>query len=137
METATAPARLYLVLVALFAVIAALLAAIGLYGVVSYIIVQRTREIGIRVALGARRQGIVALLVKQGMQPVVVGLAIGVAGALAVGRYIESVLYGVQPHDPVIVILAVSLMAVVAIVATVVPAIRASGIEPAKVLQGD
>jgi predicted permease len=137
METATAPARLYLVLVALFAGIAALLAAIGLYGVVSYIVVQRTREIGIRVALGAQRPGIVSLLMRQGMQPVVIGLVIGVAGALAVGRYVESVLYGVRPNDPFIVVGAVSLMAVVAAIATIVPALRASGIDPARVLQGD
>ena len=133
----TAPTRLYLALVGLFAVLAALLAAIGLYGVVSYVVVQRRREIGIRVALGAPRRGIVALVVRQGMQPALLGLAVGVLMALAAGRYLESVLYGVRPHDPLVVAVAVTLMAGVALLATLIPAVGASGADPARALHDD
>ncbi|MGQ0641021.1 MAG: ABC transporter permease [Gemmatimonadaceae bacterium] len=132
-----APTRLYLFLVAVFAITAALLAAVGLYGVMSYVVTQRTREIGIRVALGARREGVAALVVRQGMQPVVIGIAIGTAGAAAVGRIIEAVLFGVQPRDPFVVGGAAGLMLLVALAAAAVPALRASGIDPARVLHGE
>jgi predicted permease len=135
-DTAAAPTRLYLVLVALFAVTAALLAAVGLYGVVSYIVVQRTREIGVRMALGARRATILTLVVGQGMQPVIIGLIMGVGVALAGAGYLESVLFGVSPRDPIIFSAATVLMAVVALLAAAIPAARASGIDPAKVLHG-
>ena len=137
MGTATAPTRIYFALVALFAVVAALLAAVGLYGVMSYLVVQRTREIGIRVALGARRERIIGLVVRQGMQPAIVGLIIGIGGALAAGRFVESLLYGVRPNDPIVLVAAACLMIVVALLAVVVPAIRASGIDPAGVLHGE
>ena len=133
----TAPTRLYLSLVGLFAIVAAVLAAIGLYGVVSYLVVQRRREIGIRVALGAQRRGIVALVIRQAMQPVVLGLAVGVAGALAAGRFVQSVLFGVTPYDPLVFGAAIALMAIVAMVATAIPAARASGVHPAEVLRGE
>ncbi len=129
-----APTRLYLLLVALFAITAALLAAVGLYGVMSFVVTQRTREIGIRVALGARREGVVALVVRQGMQPVLIGIVIGVFGAALAGRVIEAVLFGVQPRDPIVVAGAAALMIVVALAASAVPAVRASGIDPARVL---
>ena len=137
MTRATAPTRLYLVLIGLFATIAALLAAIGLYGVVSYVVVQRTREIGIRVALGARRDNIVGLVVRQGMTPALVGLVVGTGVALGLGRYVESVLFGVRPNDPLVVGVAVALMGGVALVATAIPAFRTSAIEPARVLSGE
>jgi predicted permease len=137
MQTATAPARLYLGLVALFAVTAALLAGVGLYGVVSQVVVQRTREIGLRMALGARRDTIVALVVRQGMLPAVVGLIIGAAAAMAGARLLESVLFGVRPHDPVVFGAATALMGLVALVAAAIPAIRASGIDPADALRGE
>jgi predicted permease len=134
--TATAPTRLYLVVVALFAVTAALLAAVGLYGVMSQVVVQRTREIGIRMALGARRDTIVGLVVRQGMQPVIVGLTIGVGAAMAGARYLESVLFGVQSRDPLVIGVATALMGAVALLAAIIPAIRASGVDPSKVLHG-
>jgi putative ABC transport system permease protein len=129
-----APTRLYLLLVAIFAITAALLAAVGLYGVMSFVVTQRTREIGIRVALGARREGVAALVVRQGMQPVLIGIAIGVFGAVLAGRVIEAVLFGVQPRDPFVVAGAAALMVVVSLAAAAVPAVRASGIDPARVL---
>ncbi|HEY7569438.1 MAG TPA: ABC transporter permease [Gemmatimonadaceae bacterium] len=129
-----APTRLYLLLVAGFAVTAALLAAVGLYGVMSFIVAQRTREIGIRVALGAQRHGVASLVVRQGMQPVVIGLGIGVFGAALAGRFVESVLFGVQPRDPFVMAAATLLMVLVALGAAAMPALRASGIDPARVL---
>jgi putative ABC transport system permease protein len=136
-DTATAPTRLYLVLVALFALTAGLLASVGLYGVVSHVVVQRTREIGIRMALGAPRDTIVALVVRQGMQPAIVGLVIGAGIAIAVGRYLESVLFGVRPHDPLVFGVATTLMGGVALLAATIPAVRASGIDPAEVLHAE
>lgn len=134
MSRQVAPTRFYLLLVAAFALTAAALAAVGIYGVMSFVVTQRTREIGIRVALGARREGVAALVVRQGMQPVVVGIVIGVGGALIAGRFIEAVLYDVQTRDPIVIAVAAGLMAVVALGAAVVPAVRASGIDPARVL---
>ena len=129
-----APTRLYLLLVAAFAVTAALLAAVGLYGVMSFVVAQRTREIGIRVALGAQRHSVASLVVRQGMQPVLVGLAIGIFGAALAGRFIEVVLFGVQPRDPFVVVGAAGLMILVALGAAAMPAVRAVGIDPARVL---
>jgi ABC-type antimicrobial peptide transport system permease subunit len=129
-----APTRLYLLLVTGFAITAALLAAVGLYGVMSFVVAQRTREIGIRVALGAQRHSVASLVVGQGMQPVVVGLAIGIMGAALAGRFVETVLFGVQPRDPFVVAGAAGLMVLVALGAAAMPALRASGIEPARVL---
>jgi putative ABC transport system permease protein len=134
MERAIAPTRFYLLLVAAFAATAAALAAVGLYGVMSFVVTQRTREIGIRVALGARRDGVAALVVRQGMQPVVVGIAIGIVAASVAGRFIEAVLFDVQARDPVVIASAAGLMAVVALAAAVGPALHASGIDPARVL---
>ena len=134
MSRQVAPTRFYLLLVAAFALTAAALAAVGLYGVMSFVVTQRTREIGIRVALGARREGVAALVVRQGMTPVVAGIALGVVGALIAGRLIEAVLYDVQTRDPIVIAAAAGLMAVVALGAAAVPALRASGIDPARVL---
>lgn len=129
-----APTRLYLLLVTGFAITAALLAAVGLYGVMSFVVTQRTREIGIRVALGAQRHSVASLVVRQGMQPVVVGLAIGIAGAAAAGRFIQAALFGVQPRDPFVIVGAAGLMVLVALGAAMLPALRARGIDPARVL---
>ena len=132
-----APTRLFLLLVAAFAVTASVLAAVGLYGVMSYIVTQRSREIGIRVALGARREGIVGLIVRQGMQPAMVGLVVGLLGALAGGQVMHAVLFDVQPRDPAIFASVASLMMAVAVAAAMSPAIRASRLDPAKVLHAE
>ncbi|HSA56243.1 MAG TPA: ABC transporter permease [Gemmatimonadaceae bacterium] len=135
--TQVAPTRLYLLLVGAFAVMAAALAAVGLYGVMSFVVVQRTREIGIRMALGARREGIVGLIVRQGLQPVLVGLVLGLIGALWSARLVQSVLFGVEPTDPTVFGAATVLLLVVALAAAAIPALRASSINPAKVLHGE
>jgi hypothetical protein len=132
-----APTRLYLLLVAAFAVTAALLAAVGLFGVISFVVAQRTREIGIRVALGSQRSGVIGLIVRQGMQPVVVGVIIGVVAAAASGRFVAALLFDVQPTDPLVMSGAGALMILVALAAAFVPAMRASGIDPARVLHGE
>ena len=136
-STQVAPTRLYLTLVVTFALTAAILAAIGLYGVVSFIVSQRQREIGIRVALGARRESIVGLVVRQGMHPAMIGLAAGLGAAAFGGQLIQAVLYGVDPRDPLIFGGAGALMFAVALFATAVPAVRASRVDPARVLDSE
>ncbi|MEE8117478.1 MAG: ABC transporter permease [Gemmatimonadales bacterium] len=132
-----APTRLYLTLVITFAITAAILAAIGLYGVVSFIVGQRHREIGIRIALGARRESIIGLVVRQGMRPAIIGLAGGLLLATLGGRLLEAVLFNVNPRDPAIFGGASALMFVVTLVAAAVPAIRASRVDPARVLDSE
>jgi ABC-type antimicrobial peptide transport system permease subunit len=132
-----APTRFYMILVGLFAGLAAVLAAVGLYGVVAYSVSRRTREIGLRVALGARRDGIVRLVVGQGMRPALIGLAVGLGVALLGGRVMEAVLFGVQPRDPVILGGTALLLAVVTLAAAALPAYRAAKVDPIKALQAE
>jgi predicted permease len=132
-----APTRFYMILVGLFAGLAAVLAAVGLYGVVAYSVSRRTREIGLRVALGARRDGIVRLVVGQGMRPALIGLAVGLGVALLGGRVMEAVLFGVQPRDPVILGGTALLLAVVTLAAAALPAYRAAKVGPIKALQAE
>ena len=132
-----APTRFYLVLVGLFAGLAAVLAAIGLYGVVAYAVSRRTREIGLRVALGAQREGIIRLVVGQGMRPAIVGLGVGLTAAYYGGRVMEAILFGVQPRDPLIFGVTAVLLVVVALVATALPAYRASRVDPVRALRAD
>jgi putative ABC transport system permease protein len=132
-----APTRLYLSLVAAFAIAAALLAAVGLYGVVSYVVASRTREIGVRIALGADRTRIIGQVIGRGMIPVVVGLTFGLGLAIASGRLMQNLLYGVQPVDPLTFSGAVGLLVIVAVAALMVPAIRASRLSPATTLRFD
>ncbi|MEJ2083149.1 MAG: ABC transporter permease, partial [Acidobacteriota bacterium] len=127
--------RFQMMLVWVFAASALLLACLGIYGVVSYTVSRRAREMGIRMALGAQSAGLSLLVVRQEMRPVVVGLAAGVLGALGVGRLIESLLFGVGAHDPVTVTAAVLFLAAVALVACWLPARRASRVDPAAARQ--
>jgi len=122
--------RLSVVLVSLFSVLALLLAAVGLYGVLAYSIAQRTREIGIRIALGAESGSILSLVVRQGLIIVGVGLAAGIIGSLILTRLIQSLLYGVSGTDPIAVLTAISVLGLAAFLACVVPALRAIRIDP-------
>jgi putative ABC transport system permease protein len=129
--------RFYVVLLTLFAVLAVVLAAVGLYGVVAYVVTQRTREIGVRMALGAERRQVVALMLRQGLRPAALGMGVGVAIAVAAGRLVQGLLYEVQPHDPVTFIGVALLLMVVVVVACGIPAQRASSVPPAEVLRAE
>ena len=112
-----------------------LLACVGIYGVAAYNVSQRTREIGIRMALGARPSGILAMFVTQGMRPVLVGAAMGVAGAIAFGHLLTGLLYGVKPFDPLPMTAAIALLSVTCALAAWGPARRASHVDPAITLR--
>ncbi len=122
-------------LLGLFSVVALLLAAIGVYGVVSYLVTQRTREIGIRVALGARKRQVIRLVVLRSLVPIVTGLVVGVAGAIAASRLLGTLLYEVKPTDPVVLGSIVALLGTAAIVASFIPARKAAGVDPIVVLR--
>jgi predicted permease len=113
-----------------FAAFALLLAAVGLYGVLSYLVTQSTRDIGILVALGARRENILALVVRQGMQLTLIGVITGLIGAAVLTRVIASLLFGVSTTDVTTFVAVPALLAAVALAATVIPAWRASGVDP-------
>ncbi len=122
-------------LVLAFATLSLLLAAIGLYGVLSYLVAQRNTEIGIRMALGAQRSEVLRLVLFDGLRPVLIGLVIGLAGGSTAASFIRSILYGTSPLDPVVLITMVGGLLVTALVACALPAIRASKIEPMQALR--
>ena len=124
------PARLVSVLLGGFGVLALLLSGIGLTGVVSYFASQRTREIGIRMALGALPAHVLALVVGHGMRLAAVGLALGVAVALGVTHFVRGFLYGVSPADPLTFVAILVVLATVTLVATWLPARRAARVDP-------
>jgi putative ABC transport system permease protein len=132
---ARARERFYAVVLGLFAAVAALLAAIGVYGVLSYAVVQRTQEIGVRMALGARRQQVLGLIMRKGLRLAVAGVTLGVAAAVASARYLESMLFGVQPLDAwTFATVALGFMLLAAI-ACFLPARRATKVEPVVALR--
>jgi putative ABC transport system permease protein len=120
-----------------FAAAAILLAALGIYGLVSYWVMQRTYEIGLRVAIGATRSRIVSMILAQGLRVALYGIAAGVIAALAATRFLASLLYGVGANDPSTFAAVTVLVLGVAITATAVPAWRASRIDPIKLLRVD
>ena len=122
--------RLMATLSGFFGVLAGMLAVVGLYGVMSYIVVRRTNEIGIRMTLGAGRSEIVAIIVREAGMLLALGLAVGVALSLAGGRAAGSMLFGLKPYDPVTLALSAALLAVVAVAACYVPAHRAARLDP-------
>jgi putative ABC transport system permease protein len=122
--------RLLMVLLASFAVLALTLAAVGIYGVMSYAVAQRTHEIGIRMALGARPRDVLRLIVGQGMILTIVGSSIGLAAALVLTRLMESMLFGVSATDPATFAILTLLLAVVAFLASYLPARRATRVDP-------
>jgi ABC-type antimicrobial peptide transport system permease subunit len=117
-------------LAGLFGLLAALLAAIGLYGVIAYSVARRTREIGVRMALGAGRGHVLSLVLREVLVLVGIGVAVGVPAALALTRLARSMLYGVEPHDPATLAGAVLLMAGSAALAGYLPARRAARVDP-------
>ena len=132
-----APTRFAMALLVAFAVLALVLAAVGLYGVIAYGVAQRTREIGVRVALGADARAVTNLVVGAGLRLAIVGVAIGTVGAVAGTRVLESMLYGVSPADPPTFIAITALVAVIALAASYIPARRAVRIDPTEALRAD
>jgi predicted permease len=127
--------RLTMSLLGVFAGIAFLLAMVGIYGAVAYTVEQRTGEIGVRMALGAQTADVLRLVVKQGMTPVVIGLVIGLAAALALGRLLTAQLYEVSAHNPALLVATSATLALVALVACLIPARRASLVNPIEALR--
>ena len=132
-----APRRLFMLLIAGFAAVALLLAAIGIYGVMAFTVSQRTREMGIRVALGAVRQDVLRLVVGQAMILTGVGLAIGIGGALGVTRLLSQSLYGIKPSDPMTYAAIALLMCGVTVLAAYMPARRAARVDPIVALRNE
>jgi putative ABC transport system permease protein len=133
----TSDRRFTMLLFVSFAVLALLLAAIGLYGVVSYAVSQRTTEIGIRMALGATSADVNRLVVMQGLKPALAGIAIGVVGAVFACQALRSLLFGVTPVDPLTFSLVPPALLAVAALACYLPATRAAHLDPTMALRAD
>jgi predicted permease len=129
--------RLMTWLLGIFACVALLLAAIGIYGAVAYTVEQRTGEIGVRMALGAQARDVLRLILNQGMKPVVIGLAIGIVSAFALGRLIASQLYEVSAHNPALLAGSTLLLATTALIACLLPARRAAHVDPIQALRAE
>ena len=114
---------------------ALLLSALGIYGVTSYAVAQRTREIGLRMAVGASPAEVVGMVLKGSLRVVAIGLAVGAAGALAASRLIASQLYGTSPHDPLTYAAICAVLGLVAVIASGLPALRAARIDPMDALR--
>jgi ABC-type antimicrobial peptide transport system permease subunit len=129
--------RMISTLSAAFAALATLLAGVGLYGVLAYSVAQRTREIGVRMALGADGGRVRGMVLRQVSVMALIGGTVGIIGALALGRWARSLLFELQGHDPVVVALATVVLALIALGAGYVPALRASKIDPMQALRYD
>jgi len=134
-DEAVVTERMLAVLSAAFGLLATLLAAVGLYGLMSYTVARRTREIGIRIALGAERQTVVWLVLREVAMLVAIGLAIGVPASLGLSRLVSSQLFGLSPRDPLTLMLAVVVLAAVGAGAGYLPARRAAAVEPVRALR--
>ena len=129
--------RLYAAMTAVFGSVALLLALVGIFGVVSYVAAQRTREIGVRMALGAQRREILMLVVGQGMRPIAVGIGLGVLTAVGITRFMAKLLFRVTPLDPFTFAVVTTLLGVVALVACWIPARRATQVDPLTSLRAE
>jgi ABC-type antimicrobial peptide transport system permease subunit len=118
-----------------FGVLATLLASIGLYGVMAYVVARRTKEIGVRMALGAKPSSVIWIIMKEVLLLLGVGLAVGVPAALTLSRFVSAQLYGVQAQDPWVAALAIVLLSGIAALAGIIPGRRASRIDPLTALR--
>ena len=132
-----APRRFNLMLLGIFAVVALVLATLGVYGVVAYSVAERTQEIGIRLALGAERARVVRMIIGQGMVSVIAGIVVGLVGAWAAARLIAGLLYGVGAHDASTFVIATLLLSAVAFLACAAPALRAAFVDPVVALRAE
>ncbi len=137
LQNATARQRFNMSLLTLFGLLALVLATVGVYGVVAYGVTQRTRELGIRLALGARASSVQALVLRQGLGLTLTGLGLGLLGAVALSRLLTTLLYGVSPTDPHVLSLSVLVLALVSMVACLIPAIRATKVDPIEALRSE
>ena len=129
------PQRFNMLLLASFAGLALILAAVGIYSVLSFTVRRRIREIGIRMALGASNHDVIRLVLADGLKPILAGVALGLAAALALGRVVSSLIFGVRATDPLTFAAVALLLLLVGILATIIPAYRATGIEPVRILR--
>jgi putative ABC transport system permease protein len=130
-------ARLMMLLLGIFAGVALLLATVGIYGAVAYTVEQRIGEIGVRMALGAQTMDVLRLVVMQGMKPVLIGLAVGLTTALAVGRLIKSQLYETSAYNPMLLSATLAILGLAALLACVFPARRATLVNPVDALRAE
>jgi putative ABC transport system permease protein len=129
--------RLTLVLLSSFAALALLLAAVGIYGVIAYTVRQRTRELGVRLALGAQARDVLRLILRQGLKLALIGVALGLTAAFALTRWMESLLFGVRPADPLAFGVVALVLLLVAICACWIPARRATQVDPLVALRSE
>ena len=127
--------RMLALLATFFAALALILACIGLYGVMAYRVVRRTREIGIRIAIGARQGSVIWMIVRETLLLVGIGAVLGTLASLAANRYVAGQLFGVTPRDPLAIVASLSILALVSLVAGYVPARHASRINPVSALR--
>jgi predicted permease len=134
-SSSVAAPRFNTTLLSIFASIALVLTIIGLYGVMSYSVAQRTNEIGIRMALGAQTRDVLGMIVKDGVKIVGIGLLLGIGGALLLTRLLETLLFGVTTRDPVTFLFIAGLLSLVAMLACCIPALRATRVDPLEALR--
>jgi predicted permease len=135
--TAMAQERFSMLLVGFFGVLALFLSAVGIYGVISYSVGQRTREIGVRIALGARRESVFRMILVQGLRLTVLGIVLGIAAALGTAHLLNGFLYGVRGTDPATFVVVAVFLVAVALAASFLPARRAAGIDPMQALRAE
>ncbi len=136
-DASSGDTRMSSVLTTVFAFVAALLAGVGIYSLIAYSVAQRTREIGIRLALGANRTSVVRLVVKEGLTLAAIGLVVGCGAALLLTRTLQTLLFEVSPTDPAVLAVTAIGLLVVAAVASLVPALRAIRVDPANALRAE
>jgi len=129
--------RLTMGLLGAFAGVALLLAVVGIYGAVAYTVEQRTAEIGVRMALGAQVKDVLRLVVRQGMDPVLIGLGFGLVAIFGTGRFLAAQLYQISPHNPMLLALTATGLAIAALLACLIPARRATSIDPIQALRSE